>query len=51
MDLVIENEYILGPVCCRAMIAQCLSCTAGQTLSEYCVINPATVGCPTRDGK
>ena len=35
-----------GPICCKAMIAQCLSCTAGQKLSEYCKIYPSTVGCP-----
>merc|ERR1719291_1073987 len=33
-------------LCCKAMIASCLSCSAGQTVEEYCVANPKTQGCP-----
>merc|ERR1719188_2264495 len=32
--------------CCRAMTAECLSCSAGQTEEEYCAENPSTEGCP-----
>jgi hypothetical protein len=35
------------PVCCRAMTAQCLSCSAGVSIDEYCKENPRTAGCKT----
>ena len=34
------------PICCRAMHAQCLACTEGSTVGEYCLANPKTAGCP-----
>jgi len=35
-----------GPICCKALIATCLSCANGQTVEEYCEANPRTSGCP-----
>ena len=32
-------------ICCRAMTAACLSCSAGVSMEEYCSKNPNTVGC------
>lgn len=34
------------PVCCEALTAQCLACSAGQTVQEYCRLHPKTQGCP-----
>merc|ERR1740121_3193869 len=31
--------------CCRALTADCLACSAKQTVEEYCAENPDTVGC------
>merc|ERR1719495_2671508 len=31
--------------CCKAKIAKCLSCDAGETVGEYCSMNPKTKGC------
>ena len=31
--------------CCRARTAECLACTLGQTVQQYCQSNPQTVGC------
>ena len=31
--------------CCRALTAECLSCAAEMSISEYCAINIDTVGC------
>jgi len=33
------------PVCCKAMNAQCLSCSAGVSIDEYCRKSPGTAGC------
>merc|ERR1719192_2416298 len=33
--------------CCRAMTAQCLSCSFGMTEEEFCVEYPETIGCAT----
>merc|ERR1712012_197471 len=32
--------------CCLAMTADCLACSASQTVEEYCVEHPGTAGCP-----
>ena len=32
-------------MCCRALTADCLSCTAGVTPEEYCLKRPDTAGC------
>jgi len=32
-------------ICCLAMTASCLSCSAGMTQTAYCAINPNTAGC------
>ena len=32
-------------ICCRALTAECLSCTSGMSISEYCASNLETVGC------
>ena len=31
--------------CCRARTAECLACTSGQNVQQYCQSNPQTVGC------
>jgi len=33
-------------ICCKAMNAQCLSCSAGVSVIDYCRKNPRTAGCP-----
>jgi len=33
--------------CCFGMTANCLACSAGQTLFKYCAENPDTSGCKT----
>ena len=33
------------PVCCMAMTAECLACSARKTKEEYCEGMPTTVGC------
>ena len=37
-----------GAVCCRAMIAKCLACSAGVSLSAYCARRMETTGCGGR---
>jgi len=32
--------------CCEALTAQCLACSTGQTIQEYCRLYPETLGCP-----
>jgi len=48
------NDLIASPelgfpgddkICCRAMTAECLACTAGISISDYCESHPATLGC------
>merc|ERR1719483_2073473 len=34
--------------CCKALIASCLSCSAGQSIEQYCQSNPRTHGCPKK---
>ena len=31
--------------CCRARTAECLACTLGQNVQQYCQSKPQTVGC------
>ena len=33
--------------CCKALIADCMSCAEGLTVAEYCAKNPKTAGCKT----
>jgi len=33
-------------ICCKAMTAECLSCSADSTVEEFCSANPKTSGCP-----
>jgi len=33
-------------ICCKAVNAQCLSCSAGVSVIDYCRKNPRTAGCP-----
>jgi len=33
-------------ICCKAMTAECLSCSAGSSVEEFCSANPTTSGCP-----
>jgi len=39
------------PVCCQEMTADCLACSAGMTVEEYCEMHPGTVGCVTEEPK
>ena len=32
-------------ICCRAMTADCLACTYGKSVAEYCAANIDTIGC------
>ena len=48
-DSFCENPEPETPVCCRALIASCLSCTQNMTEEEYCAENPETVGCPEQE--
>jgi len=36
--------------CCKALTAQCMSCSKGMSLDAYCAENPATYGCPRAGG-
>ena len=36
-------------VCCEAITATCLACSADQTVEEYCRDHPDTVGCSDLD--
>jgi len=40
-----------GMMCCMAMTASCLSCSAGQSMEDYCKGNPDTVGCEEIEDK
>ena len=44
-DYNYKSVFILGGNCCRAMTAQCLACTLGQSIQQYCESNPYTLGC------
>ena len=33
-------------ICCRALTAQCLACSAGTTVEEFCKEHSDAVGCP-----
>ena len=32
-------------MCCEALTADCLACSLGMTVEEYCLINPNEMGC------
>ena len=34
--------------CCRALTADCLACTEGVTIEEFCIDNPDVEGCPSK---
>ena len=34
-----------GPNCCSEVNAECLSCSADMSISQYCENNVETVGC------
>ena len=42
----VSNATTPDPICCMAMTASCLACSAGQTVQEYCRLHPETQGCP-----
>ena len=39
-------EYDCPNVCCMAMDASCLACSACMSIEEYCELYPNTLGCP-----
>merc|ERR1712150_74370 len=41
----IGNGLNTEKACCYAFIAECLSCSAGMKVDEYCKQNPDIVGC------
>ena len=51
--IIVTNNLLLisffdSEVCCQAQTATCLACKAGQTVEEYCRLNPQTDGCQRR---
>jgi len=40
---------LVPKICCKAMNAQCGSCSAGMTEEEYCRKNPEMAGCEAKD--
>ena len=34
--------------CCQAVTADCLACTAGISVEEFCLDNPDIEGCPSK---
>merc|ERR1712241_684938 len=42
-----EPRTAVPVVCCKAMIAECLACSSGMLVEEYCGENPSAQGCPT----
>ena len=40
-----DYEEYQDRACCRALTADCLACTEGVTVEEYCLRSPDTVGC------
>jgi len=38
-------EHLDENICCKAMTAECLSCSEGITMAEYCKKMPELVGC------
>jgi len=46
--LLTRTPWEAPKICCRAMTASCLSCSAGLTVAKYCEKNSSTVGCPTK---
>lgn len=48
-DCEFSNGACRGRPCCRGMTADCLACTEGITVAEYCAKNPKTAGCPQVD--
>lgn len=47
--MMMSTTTPLPRMCCRAMTADCMSCSLGVTVEEYCGSNPDTVGCGTGD--
>ena len=41
-----DYEEYQDRACCRALTADCLSCTEGISVEEYCLRMPDTAGCP-----
>ena len=40
-----DYEEYEDRACCKALTADCLACTIGVSVDEYCVRNPDTAGC------
>jgi len=42
-----ESMSPAGPprACCRALTAECMACSQGISVQEYCISNPDTIGC------
>lgn len=48
-EKVYECENNAPRACCKALTAECLSCSEGVSVEEYCKENPTTAGCKTAD--
>ena len=46
LSLRSDATSLVGRICCKAMIPQCLACAAGLSVTEYCAKNPGNFGCP-----
>eukprot|EP00493_Phyllostaurus_siculus_P028047 UN28395 len=46
---MVEVKFLLhgtdGTPCCKAMNADCLACSAGMSVADYCDSYPETIGC------
>lgn len=40
-----DNGEEDGAACCMATTASCMACQSGQSVEDYCVEHPLTVGC------
>jgi len=46
-----ESMSPAGPprACCRALTAECMACSQGISVQEYCISNPDTTGCDSNE--
>jgi len=40
-----KKTEIVAPMCCTAMTASCMACSAGKSVEEFCEENTGVVGC------
>ena len=45
---IIDYVDYADRACCRALTADCLACTEGVTIEEFCIDNPDVEGCPSK---